>query len=43
MRVWLEILRERHSGTGWIVEKSPSEDKPPTDAQSARSELVSAV
>jgi hypothetical protein len=43
MRVWLEILRERHPGTSWIVEVSPSEDEPPTDAQSERSELVSAV
>jgi hypothetical protein len=36
MRVWLEILRERHPGTSWIVEVSPSEDEPPTDAQSEK-------
>jgi hypothetical protein len=41
MRAWLEILRERHPGTSWIVEESPSEGDPPTDAQSEPSELLS--
>lgn len=43
MRAWLEILRERHPGTSWIVEESPSEDGPPTDAQSETSELLTAA
>jgi hypothetical protein len=41
LRAWLEILRERHPGTSWIVEESPSEGDPPTDAQSEPSELLS--
>jgi hypothetical protein len=43
MRAWLEILRERHPGTSWIVEESPSEDDPSTDAQSENRELSSAA
>jgi hypothetical protein len=43
MRVWLEILRERHPGTSWIVEKSPSEDDPPTEAQNETSQLPAAA
>jgi hypothetical protein len=43
MRVWLEILRERHPGTSWIVGESPSENDPPTDAPSETSELLSAA
>jgi hypothetical protein len=43
MRVWLEILRERHPGTSWIVGESPLEDDPPTNAQSETTELQSAA
>jgi hypothetical protein len=43
MRAWLEILRERHPGTSWIVEESPSEDDPPSDARSETSELLPAA
>jgi hypothetical protein len=43
MRVWLEILRERHPGTSWIVEKSASEDDPPTEAQNATRQLPAAA
>jgi hypothetical protein len=42
IRAWLEILRERHPGTSWIVEESLKED-PPTTAQVERLELRSAA
>jgi hypothetical protein len=43
MRAWLEILRERHPGTSWIVEENASEDDTRADAQSETSELLSAA
>jgi hypothetical protein len=43
MRAWLEILRERHPGTSWIVEENASEDDAPTDAQSETRELSAAA
>jgi hypothetical protein len=43
MRAWLEILRERHPGTSWIVEENASEDDTQADAQSETSELLSAA
>jgi hypothetical protein len=42
MRAWLEILRERHPGTSWIVEESLLEVCPPTDTQVETAELLSA-
>jgi hypothetical protein len=43
MRVWLEILRERHPGTSWIVENSPSEGDPPTEVQDETRQLPAAA
>lgn len=43
MRVWLEMLRERHPGTSWIVEENALEDDAPTDAQSETRELSAAA
>jgi hypothetical protein len=43
MRAWLEILRERHPGTSWIIEKSPSEDDSPTEAQNETGQLPAAA
>lgn len=43
MRAWLEILRERHPGTSWIVEEHASEDDAPTDPQSDTRELSTAA
>ncbi len=43
MRAWLEILRERHPGTSWIVEETNPEDYAPTDAQNKTSEVLSAA
>jgi hypothetical protein len=41
MRVWLEILRERHPGTDWItVGESPPEDNQPIDAPKETAELL---
>jgi hypothetical protein len=42
MRAWLEILRERHAGTSWIVAQPPREDDSPTDAQNETAELAAA-
>jgi hypothetical protein len=42
MRAWLEILRERHPGTSWIVEETPREDDSPTDAQNETAEPTAA-
>jgi hypothetical protein len=41
MRAWLEILRERHPGTSWIVEE-PREDDSPTNTQNETAELAAA-
>jgi hypothetical protein len=43
MRAWLEILRERHPGTNWIVDDSPQEDDAPTHAQDETAALASAA
>jgi hypothetical protein len=42
MRAWLEILRERHPGTSWIIEETPREDDSPTEAQKKTAELAAA-
>jgi hypothetical protein len=43
MRAWLEILRERHPGTSWIVEETPTEDESPTSARKEQAEVLSAA
>jgi hypothetical protein len=43
MRAWLEILRERHPGTSWIIDLSASEDDPPTEAEDESSKLPTAA
>jgi hypothetical protein len=42
LRAWLEILRERHPGTSWIVEETSREDVSPTNAQNETVELATA-
>jgi hypothetical protein len=42
MRAWLEILRERHPGTSWVVAETTREDDSPTDSQNERAELAAA-
>jgi hypothetical protein len=43
MPAWLEILRERHPGTSWIVEESPAESDAPTETQNESFERVAAA
>jgi hypothetical protein len=43
MRVWLEILHERHPGTSWIVEESTREDDPSKSANDETFEPLSAA
>jgi hypothetical protein len=43
MRAWLEVLRERHPGTSWIVEKTPQEDDQSTKPQKYETAELSAA
>jgi hypothetical protein len=41
MRAWLEILRDRHLGTSWILEESTKENHPPVKAHDKAVEPLS--